>query len=117
MKTPTQMPHNEELERTFDQMRENLRPEILDNVMDQGFRDAMIDEYQALATATSELLKLIGSNNFAGSLPEEGVSLYENILARLSVSGQRCRVLIEESQSIDEQALLAITPMQQHAVN
>ena len=110
-------PTEEELRRTFAKLRESLRPEILDEVLTGGFREAMIKEYQELARTSSALIKLLRRNGFADGLGGDEATEYETLLARFSHSGQRCRVLIEESSAVDEQALLAIAPDTSGSIN
>lgn len=110
-------PSPEEIRATFEKLRESLRPDVLCELHSGGFRDAMIEEYGALATATNDLLNLLRKNGFAASLADTDASSYEHILARLSTGAQRCRLLIEESASVDEQAMLAIAPTPTRSVN
>ncbi|BBD09053.1 hypothetical protein [Desulfovibrio ferrophilus] len=110
-------PTQEELNRTFARLKECLKPEVLEEVMHMGIRESMINEYRDLATAASDLIKLHRKSGFAPVLEGEHAEDYENILARFSTSGQRFRVLIEESSSVDEVAMLAIAPRQSSCVN
>jgi len=110
-------PTPEELSRTFEKLRESLRPQILAELHNGNFRDTMIEEYRTLATTASDLLNLLRSTGFAEVLAFEEASTYENILARFSTSGQRCRMLIEESANMEEQAMLAIAPTPSGSLN
>jgi len=110
-------PTQEELNRTFARLKECLKPQVLEEVMHMGIRDSMINEYKDLATASSDLIKLLRKSSFAPVLQGEQADEYEYILARFSTSGQRFRVLIEESSSVDEVAMLAIAPQQSASVN
>jgi hypothetical protein len=110
-------PSAEEIRSTFEKLRESLRPEVLCELHSGGFREAMIEEYGALATATNDLLNLLRRNSFAVGLNETDAAAYEHILARLSTGAQRCRLIVEESASVDEQAMLAIAPTPTRSVN
>lgn len=110
-------PTQEELRSTFEKLRETLRPEILAELQNGSFREAMTEEYRNLATTASDLLNLLRATNFAGTLSPEQAAVYEHILARFSTCGQRCRLLIEQSAEVDEQALLAIAPTPSTVVN
>ncbi len=110
-------PTPEELRSTFEKLRETLRPEILAELRNGTFREAMIEEYRNLATTASDLLTLLRDADFARQLTPEQASTYEHILARFSTCGQRCRLLIEQSSTVDEQALLAIAPTPSRRMN
>ncbi|MCK9240766.1 hypothetical protein [Desulfocurvus sp.] len=110
-------PSPEEIRATFEKLRASLRPEVLCELHSGGFREAMIEEYGALASAANDLLNLLRRNNFAAGLDEADAGAYEHILARLSTGAQRCRLIVEESASVDEQAMLAIAATPTRAVN
>jgi len=110
-------PTQEELNRTFARLKECLKPQVLEEVMHMGIRESMINEYKDLALASSDLIKLLRRTGFAAAIQGEDAADYENILARFSTGGQRFRVLIEESASVDEVAMLAIAPDHPTSVN
>lgn len=110
-------PTQEELRETFRKLRENLRPELLAEVRDSGFREAMITSYSELASTASALLHLLRKTGFAETLGAEDARAYEEILARFSTSGERCKMLVEESSAVDEQAMLAIAPDYSTSIN
>lgn len=108
MRPLTYEPTQEELNQTFDKLKEQLRPEVLDEVMQQGLRDSMINEYNQLAATASDLIRLLRETGVANILLGRAVEDYEQILARFSMSGQRFQLLIDESNAVDETALLAV---------
>lgn len=108
MRPLTTEPTPEELDRTFDRLKEQLSPQVLDEVINYGLRDSMINEYKELAETTSSLISLLRSTGVANILLGRAVEDYEQILAKLAMSGQRFRLLIDESSAVDEMALLAI---------
>ena len=103
-----QDPTQAELMSSLDKLKQQLKPQVLDEVMNQGLRDSMITEYGELAANTSALIRLLRESGVANILLGRAAEDYAQILARFSVSGQRFQLLIDESCAIDETALLAI---------
>lgn len=108
MRPLTHEPTQEELNNTFDKLKQHLKPEVLDEIMQQGLRDSMINEYNELASTASALIRLLRETGVANILLGRDVEGYEHILAKFSMSGQRFQLLIDESNAVDESALLAI---------
>ena len=117
MRPLTIEPTQEELNQTFDRLKEHLKPKVLDEVMQQGLRDSMINEYNELATASSDLIRLLRTTGVANILLGRAVEDYERILAKFSMSGQRFKLLIDESSAVDETALLVIAGDEYSTVN
>ena len=108
MRPFAQDPSQAEIDTTFDQLKKQLRPQVLDEVVNQGLRDSMITEYGELAATASGLIRLLRESGVANILLGRAAEDYAQILARFSVSGQRFQLLIDESSAVDETALLAI---------
>ncbi|WP_461210666.1 hypothetical protein [Desulfocurvus sp. DL9XJH121] len=117
MRPRTPEPTQEEMNRTFEQLRAHLKPKVLADVMHSGLRDSVINEYKDLALATRDLIDLLNATGAASLLMGKAVEQYEHILAKFSVSGQRMRLLIDESSAVDETALLAIAGDEYSTVN
>lgn len=97
-----------ELESAFLRLEEHLSPEVLREVRTQGFRDAMILEYRELADAMQKLIGYIDKYKVCKNMDQDDSRDYNTLMAWLSVCAQRVKLIIEESSSLDHQALLAL---------
>ncbi len=107
----------DELRTAMTQLKDNLRPQVVEEIMQGQFREAMVCEYGDLASTASRLLSLLRNTDFVATLDMAENAEYEEILAKFSHCGNRCQLMIEESGTIDEQGLLAIAPSHSHAIN
>lgn len=98
-------------------LKQNLRADVLEDVMSMGLRNSIIEQYKELTGAASELIGLLAQTHYAESLDAEGKRCYDQLMARLSVCGIRCQILVEESFSVDDQAFLAVAPAPTAALN
>jgi hypothetical protein len=85
-----------------------LRPEVLDDIQDMGFRDTMIKEYSEMAQTLGRVLDLVEENNFQSVLSEADRIEYENLLLWLGVCARRYKILINESEAMDMAVALAV---------
>jgi len=98
-----------ELEAAFLKLEEHLAPEVLREVRTQGFRDAMILEYRELADAMQQLIGFMNKYDVHKNMDQDDNRHYNTLMAWLSVCAQRVKLIIEESSSLDHQAMLALS--------
>ncbi|MGE4298845.1 MAG: hypothetical protein AB7E47_12510 [Desulfovibrionaceae bacterium] len=98
-------------------IKENLREEVLAGIENMGLRESMINEYREIAGAAGQLLGLLQQYNFVNLLHNNDVAAYDQLMQRLSMSGLRCHILVEESRSVDNEALLAMAPTVSARIN
>ncbi len=107
----------EDMNKDFEQLRSQLRPKILEEIMHQGLRDSMIKEYSQLAESTYNLIELLRTSGVAETLLQKSTEKYEQLMGELAVSGQRFKLLVDESTAVDETALLALADDGRQTIN
>lgn len=94
----------------LEQMRRELGETRMQKVTDMSLRDSMITEYKLLAGSSLQLLNMLERYGFIYKLSEDDLNSYQRILLQLAQSGCRCQDFVEQSQTIDQEALLASIP-------
>ncbi|NJB69045.1 hypothetical protein GGQ74_002739 [Desulfobaculum xiamenense] len=96
-------------------MREELRPGLIGEIGATGICDAMIGEYGELASAAGSLLDLLGRKGFEASLSDDEREAFSMIMARISMSGYRAGLIVEESSNAEmESHLVQCEPQSRH---
>lgn len=85
-----------------------LRPEVLDDIEDMGFRETMIKEYGELAQTMSRVLDLVEEYDFQATLSDVDRVEYENLLLWLGVCARRYKIIVNESEAVDMAVALAV---------
>lgn len=98
-------------------LKKCLKDEVLEEVTNVGLRESMIREYKNLSRATSNLLKLLETYNFSEQLAEEDSKRYAELMGMLGMTGVRCQILVEQSRDLDNEAYLAVAPVESRAIN
>ncbi len=110
MKTDTSAPSLVEQFEMLERMRKELGESRLQSVTDMNLRKAMITEYRLLAGTSLQLLNMLEQYKFIYSLTEEDLDRYQAVMLQLAQSAMRCQEFVEQSESLDQEALLASMP-------
>ena len=94
------------MQEVMGRIKEDIRQEMQGGIQSLGFRDAMIGEYGELAGAASTLIQLLQDNEIINRLTGDDLQLYNQLMRRLSLSGLRGQVLIEESHAQEYMEML-----------
>ncbi len=98
-----------QLKKDFARLKLGLKPEVVEGLRTSGFRDAMLEEYRELAATANDLIKFLGAQGFQEGLDARGADAFAELMARFSVCGQRIQIVIEESNSTDQETVLALS--------
>ena len=102
-------PNTAKLKKAFAQLRNNLKSGVVEGIRTQGFRDAMLEEYRELSNTASDLISLLGREGFQENLDADARAAFAELMARFSVCGQRIQIVIEESNAVDQETVLALS--------
>jgi hypothetical protein len=101
----------------LERMRQELGEARMQEVTDMNLRNAMIAEYKLIAGSSLQLLNMLERYGFIYKLTEEDLESYQRILMQIAQSGCRCQEFVEQSHSIDQEALLAFIPADESRAN
>ncbi|MFV0421784.1 hypothetical protein [Oleidesulfovibrio sp.] len=98
-------------------IREALGTKRMEDLLDMPLRQAMIEEYQHMASASLQLLNMLERNGYAYTLTEEDHVRYRKIMNTIAESSTRCIHLVNESHKLDQDALLAGAEVPERIIN
>lgn len=107
-------PSQQQIKKDFAQLKQDLKPGVVEGLRTAGFREAMLEEYREMASTASDLIAFLGEQGFQERLDAAGNAAFAELMARFSVCGQRIQIVIEESKALDQETVLALSaPMSQ----